>query len=463
MRFRSTLVLLVLLVGLGGYLYFVELPRQREKEKKETLYSFAKDDVVSLHLAYADREIELTKDGDTWRLTKPVSAAGDSVSVKSLVDAIASCEISKELGEAPDNLAAYGLDSPFVTLTVGLKSGPAPPKVMVGKMTPVGASAYAMREGEKKILLTSSSFRYSLDKQAKDLRDKTILTFEDDDVLAVDIRTTTDKAHLERKDGAWEVSPGPYPADDSAVRTYLSSLRSARALEFPDDNPADLAPYGLHQPRLEVQIRFKDDRQALVRFGNELPTKNVYVQSNLQPTVYEVGEYTYRNLLKSARDLRDKTILTFKTEDLQKAVVTRDSGASYTLVRKDDGWIVEGVEGKPKLDTINEWIGDLSDLKGYEIVADHPQDLAAFNLHEPRLRIELSGKDNSPIGTLIFGQTRQDSEQVDVNAMVEGGATVYKVRMYIFTRLNRDPLAFVEAPSPTPPVATPAAPTPTAP
>lgn len=453
MRFRTTLILLLLLAGLGAYLNFVELPRAREKEKKRTLYSFEEDDVTSLKLAYADREIEVNKDGETWRLAKPVAATGDSVAIKSLVSAIVSGEVSKELADAATDLSVYGLDSPFVTLTVGLKDDPQPPRALLGKTTPVGAATYAMREGEKNVLLTSSSLRSSLDKQAKDLRDKTILDFKDDDVLAIDIQRPGDKARVERKDSTWEVSPGPYPADDSAIQTYLSSLRSSRAVEFPDDNPADLTPYGLLLPSLEVHVRFKDDRETVLRFGTELPTKNVYAQSSLRPTVYEVGEYTYRNLVKSARDLRDKTILTFDADDLQTAIVTRDSGPSYKLVRKDDAWSVEGVEGKPKPDVINEWIGDLSDLKGYEIAADNAEDLAAFSLDTPRLRIELIGKDNQTIGTVLFGQKQQESEQVDVNTIVEGGSTIYKLRMYIFTRLNREPSAFVEAPAAVTPAA----------
>ena len=43
-----------------------------------------------------------------------------------------------------------------------------------------------------------------------------------------------------------------------------------------------------------------------------------------------------------------------------------------------------------------------------------------------------------------------NDEQLDMTAMVEGGTTVYKVRAYVFNRLNREPSKFVEAVAATP-------------
>src|SRR6185436_2440079 len=102
----------------------------------------------------------------------------------------------------------------------------------------------------------ASSVRFGLNKQAKDLRDKQLLAFQDDEVSRVDIAAPGGPtATLVRKDkDAWTVDPGGHPADATEVRSYLASLRAARAVDFPDDAPADLGIYGLAQPRLSVSV-----------------------------------------------------------------------------------------------------------------------------------------------------------------------------------------------------------------
>src|SRR5262245_60679101 len=97
MRVRTTIVLLLMLISVGAYVYWVEYPKAEEEGKKKTLFDIKADDVTEVTLVYPDREIALKKSGDDWRLTKPIEAAADSVTVKNLVSAIAEAEIKKEL------------------------------------------------------------------------------------------------------------------------------------------------------------------------------------------------------------------------------------------------------------------------------------------------------------------------------------------------------------------------------
>ncbi len=55
MRFRSTIVLLLILVGLGAYVYWVEVPKAQQEAKKKTLFEFKADDATAVSLVYADR------------------------------------------------------------------------------------------------------------------------------------------------------------------------------------------------------------------------------------------------------------------------------------------------------------------------------------------------------------------------------------------------------------------------
>ena len=93
MRFRTTLILVLLLAGLGAYVYWVEIPQAEQEAKKKTLFDFKADDVTEVSLAYADHEIVVKKSGDNWQLVKPIEVAADATTAKNLASAIADCEV----------------------------------------------------------------------------------------------------------------------------------------------------------------------------------------------------------------------------------------------------------------------------------------------------------------------------------------------------------------------------------
>jgi len=451
MRFRTTLVLLLLLAGLGAYVYWVEMPAAEQEAKKKTVFEFKPDDVTQVTLAYADREIVLAKAAGQWRLTKPIDALADTTTTGNLVNAIADCELKKELTDASSDPAQYGLDKPFVTVTVQL-GDKALPSLRVGKNTPVGFSTYVQRSDDNKVLLTGSSFRAGMDKQIKDLRDKTIVAFEDKDVQKVQVRADGKDLTLVQKDGAWRIEqPAAYPADAAAVRNFLSSLRAMRALDFPADQPTDLATYGLDQPRLTLTLTVgKDLTEKRVLVGKENEKKEIYVQTSGQPTVYTVSEWVFRDLNKSTGDFRDKTVLAFDQNSVTAVDIVRSDGGRVKLNRgADQRWTAEGLDGTLSDTAVTQYLTDLHDLKGHDIAADAPNDLAAFGLAPPQLTATLLGADSKPLGAVLLG-TRDANETTEYTAMRSGGSTVLLIREYLFTRLNKQPSDFVVQTTPLP-------------
>jgi len=458
MRFRTTLILLLVLAGLGAYLYWVERPREQNEAEAKKLFSLKPDDIVEVHLRFQDREILLRKSGETWRLVQPIDAPADEITVKNLLNTIAECEVKRELEDAAD-LKQFGLDPPFVTLEVKLKDRTLP-AVAVGKNTPVGFSAYLQRLDDKKVRLTTSAFRAGLDKQVKDVRDKAILNFTDDDVQRFSVVRADGTITLARKDGQWTIEqPGPYPADTPTVRSFLSTLRTMRAIDFPNDQPTDLTPYGLDNPRLRVVLFLgKDQAEKHVLIGKENPEKNteIYVQTSGLPTIYTVSDWVWRDLNKSVGDFRDKTVLAYDQEQVQAVEVTREDGQQYRLVRQDkDQWAPQGVEGKPAGTTIRQWLQDVHDLRGFEVAADNPPDLKPYGLDKPLLTIRLFGSENQELGDLRIGVATTEQGTKEYYAMGSKAATVFKVRDYLVTRLNKSAQDFIEKPTPTPGGATP--------
>jgi len=394
---------------------------------------------------YPDREIVLKKSGNDWHMVKPLDAVADSVAAKGLVTAIANAEITKELTEAAADLAPYGLDKPTVTVT--LRQGDAAlPAISVGKSTPVGFNAYAKKADDAKIYLTSGSLKTALDKQTKDLRDKSILSFSDADVHKIQIQGEGKDILLSEKDNKWFIEkPATYDADGATIRNLLSTLRSMRAVDFPSDAPTDLAQYGLDAPRLKVTLGVgTDGTEKTLAIGKDNDQKQIYVQRGGQPTVFAVNDFVFRDLNKSVEDLRDKTVLAFDRDKLSAIQVVGKEGKTR-LVRGDDKkWKVEGSDAKPLEPAINQYVSDLAELKGYEIATDHADNLADYGLDQPKVAITLYGDGQQEIGTVLLGERAATEGKTEHTAMKAGGTTVFLVRDYLTTRLNKKPDGFVE-------------------
>jgi len=451
LRTSSTLLLLLLALGLGAYVYFIERPAQEREEKKDTLLGVEADAIDGLTLMYPDKEIRLTKDAEgRWRIAAPLDVAADQTVTKNLVDAIASAELTKTIDDPGTDLAAYGLDKPTVTIQLTVKGGAEIPALIVGKETPIGFKAYAQKKGDPKLYLTTGAFHSGIKKELKDLRDKTIIDFQDDQVQGIRILgRSRPQIAIEKRDGTWRLTePGEHSADDGEVRSFLSAVRGLRAQDFVDQPEQDLAAYGLADPKLAVALSLGGDGPPqTVAFGSEEASggaKQLYVKRGDGGTIYKVGSWALGNLEKDATYFRDKTVLSFAPDDVTAIVVTRRGQEPFTLERPPGGaWSIKGGTAEPTPDAVTRFIDDIRQTEPHEIVADGVTDLAAYGLDAPDVHIAVSGADGRPIGALLAARRPGDGPEGEEAAAEkyyfarEAGTTVFEGRRHLFTRLEK--------------------------
>lgn len=451
MRARYTIVLALILLGLGAYLYFVESKQQAEGEKKQTLLDVKPDDVTGLTLTYGDREIALEQRNGAWRMIKPVAAAADDLAVKNLVRAIADAEVKKSIDDPPQDLLPFGLAPPFVTIAITAKDGTAVPAIKVGKTTAVSYSTYVQRADKPAVFLTPSSFRSGVDKQPKDLRDKAILSFDDADITAITLRGADGGAvELAKKDGNWWIEqPARYRADNSAVRALLSTLRTLRATDFANDNPApaDLATYGITPPQRQLVLHAGADKTVTLDIGNATD-QGLYVRSGDRPTTFVVGKWLQSDLGKGVNELRDKTLLTFDPTAAAAIAVSRADGTDFTLASKDGQWTLEGASAPTNQATALAFVGALSRLAGSQVLADSAADLAAYGLAPPAITIRVTGSDGERLATVRIGSMTPHPPATEHTAQREGDPAVMQLGEFQFNQVDKKPDDFTRPPQP---------------
>jgi hypothetical protein len=442
-------ILFLLVAALGAYLYWVEVPKARQEATKAKLVDTSADAVTGIDLVYPDREIVLTKRDGGWALTKPLEAPADDTAVKAVLGAITGAEVQKTIDVSPSDLASFGLDTPDPTVRLTTASGDLPP-IAVGKNSAIGGKTY-VRVGDGQITLTPASLKVALNKQPKDLRDKQLLNFKDDDVTRVDVAPADgETVTLVKKDkDAWTIEPGDQVADLTEVRSYLSALRTTRAVDFPE---TDAAAAGLDKPQLTVTVAFdKGAPPQTLLVGKETTQgtqKQVFAKRGDQPTIVALGDWSLRTLAKDAWQFRDKTVLGFSADRVGRIVIERKEGTGVTLVHGEPGgWKVDGQE-QSKAGAIQRFVDDLRDLRGSAIAQEPAKDLKAFGLDAPDVRVTLTDRDGKPLGVVLLAK-----HGGKYYAMREGGPTVFEVRDYMYTRLDKQQRDFVgpETPAETAP------------
>jgi hypothetical protein len=450
MSLFKSLLMVVILLALGAYIYFVELPRDQEETAKKKLFTFDKTAVTEVQLTYPDRDLHLKKDeAGKWRITQPVDTEADETTVTNLVNAIADAEIGRILDEPVQDPALYGLNAPLVKLQVTLKDGKPLPQVSIGKDTPVGYSVYLQREGETKLLLTPQAFRLGMTKEVKDLRDKTVIALKPEEVKKIEIQSQNKSVVLAKADGGWMLEqPVSGKADDAQVQTFLSSVQNLKAQDFVEQPVLEPKDYGLAPPQLTVNLTIgADSAQKTLLVGSEKTQekggKLRHLKRGEKETLFLVGDWVLRDLDKSAQDFRDKTIARFAQDQAAKVEVKRQDGQNFTLTRgADKKWAVDkSGEGVFQEAAVTQLVSALSDLRGYEIAAENPADLAPYSLAAPAAVLSVYDEKDARLATVLVGQ-KAEGETKKTFAMTEGGKTIFALRDYVFDRLHKAPTDF---------------------
>jgi len=133
----STLILIVVLAGLGGYIYFVDSKRPEPGidggPAKEKVYALAVDAVNEVKLTYNGETSLLRKSETGWKMIEPVETDADAAEAASLGQALANLELVRVVEENATDLAKYNLATP--PIAVEFKAGSVTGTLALGDKT----------------------------------------------------------------------------------------------------------------------------------------------------------------------------------------------------------------------------------------------------------------------------------------------------------------------------------------
>ena len=154
----STIVLLVVLAGLGGYIYFVESKREpADATAKPKAFELTAESIDELQIRNATGATSrVRREGGSWKLVEPVTADADNGIVGTVTTNLASLEVQRVVDENPQDLAQYGLNPARIEVGFRLRDQKDFQRLLVGDKTPTGGDFYAKRPNENRVFLIAS-------------------------------------------------------------------------------------------------------------------------------------------------------------------------------------------------------------------------------------------------------------------------------------------------------------------
>jgi hypothetical protein len=355
MKSYGLLVAALVLAALSGTLYWSNHRKPTDDAVKVSadtppkILTLAEADITKVDIKKkGGDEVALAKnDAGKWEITAPKAFRADQNEVSSVISALSSLGSERLIEEKAGRLDEYGLAQPAIEVDVTEKNNKTH-KVLIGDNTPAGNAVYAALGGDPRVFTVGSYNKTTLDKSAKDLRDKRLLVFDSDKLSRVELTAKKQDIEFGRNKDQWQiVKPKPMRADDSKVEELIRKLADAKmnlnASEEEQKKVSSSFNFGT-----VVAIAKVTDASGTEELQVRKQKDDYFAKSSVVEGAYAIASDVGTALDKSVDDFRNKKLFDFGFTEPDK-IEFHDAGKSYFVTKGGQDWY--SADGK-KIDAI---------------------------------------------------------------------------------------------------------------
>jgi hypothetical protein len=285
----------------------------------------------------------LKKEGDTYKIVKPVAYPADKDAAKLAFEALTKIDFSNIVSDQKSRQGEFELGEDG--LRVKVKKGETVLADMrIGKTT--NQMTMVRLEGKDEVWSASGFFKYQFDKDTAGWRDKSITTFDEKDAERLQITAKNGSKIVLSKPAPRDAGPAPEwqvveasvkvePFDKTVASGVANQLATWKANDFADS--AKPEETGLDSPDLTVTVSLKNGKQQTLLVGKKKGDEDFYVKRADNPQVFLVKKYNLDRVNKRPIEFRDKTICNLKSDELTEVAVTHEKN-SFTLAKQGGSW-----------------------------------------------------------------------------------------------------------------------------
>jgi len=171
-----------------------------------------------------------------------------------------------------------------------------------------------------------------------------ILALGPDDITAIKIKKKgqDDVVLAKASSGQWQIAtPKILDADQDAAGALAGALSPLSAERIVEDKAADLKPFGLSDPAMELEITEKGNKTQKLLIGDDMPLGGgAYAALAGDPRVFTVSGGVKTSLAKGPADLRDTRLLRVTADTISRIEFTARK-QDIVFVRNQDAWQID--------------------------------------------------------------------------------------------------------------------------
>ncbi len=372
MKLTRLIVAAVLMAGLGGLVWWSNKKEaakeaQPPADASPKILSLRDSDIRQIDIQHRGGEDTVVKrnDANQWQIVGPKTLPTDQSSVGSLATSLATISSERVVDPNVTDLATYGLSPAVLTIKIDTSNGKST-TLLVGEDSPSG-STYAKLDGDPRLFTMSKSIKDSLDKNAKDLRDRRLLPFDANLVSSLDLNITGQPPIEFKHVGSmqWQiVKPKQMRADNSQVEDLAGRLHEAQMdpTVSADDEKKYTEAFASAPVVATVTVA---DSGGTHKMDVHKSKDDYYAKSDAIDGIHKLTAADLTNFFgKKLDDFRAKKLFDFGFNDPSRIEI-KDGAKTLSVQKVGDNWTSNG----KTMDTIS-----------VEGLIDKLRDLAATKL-----------------------------------------------------------------------------------
>ncbi len=276
-------------------------------------------------------------------------------------------------------------------------------------------------------ILGSYVFFFEKSPQKSDLLHgpSSVFNLRGSEISALSLELGDTPVELEKEKNHWFLrKPVAMRADADAVESMLAELEFLIAQRVIEEKDLDIKQYGLAGASKKIRLKTSSGEKILF-LGRQTPIgKTLYAQLQGSPVVYVIADQIEKSLNKTPEDLRNRVVLEFTLDEINKLSLTNPAGVFELEQQKADGgsavngmsnwkWAAPRKDKQVDQEALSSALWELRSLKFKKYLGEQgeqqgKQKEASVVWAKPLIKVEVFLKGQDMPKTLLIGQALPD-------------------------------------------------------
>lgn len=410
MKFRSTLILALLLVVGVFTVYFLDYKPGAEREVEEFLdkkfITLEIDSIIEIDIISPEEKISLIRSENKWFITDPVKVKAIQNQVNNLIRNVSQTKKGRKVSNS-SNLKVFGLDPSKISLNFRFKDGHET-GYSIGDESPTGEFLFAKRRNNSDIFTVPKKFFTQSNKKLFDLRAKYILSLRSNEIRKISVKTKSFEYDIN-----WDAenrryimsTPATLPIETGKMNAFFSRISNGQAAEFIDTEQPSNSITGLGDGETSIKLWASDPpRQEILMIGNVVSRNGKayrYVRDASRPAIMLIDSSLAEYLERDPFEIIQKELMIFEKVKVDE-IVLKYGDINIQINKKDNRWNLTSPDNLIADDSkVSELLDNILSLKVVAVENYKPKNVNKYGISPKNffLSISESGKAMNSIQT----------------------------------------------------------------